>query len=135
MREPWTIEIYDFAGRLHEIVMEPGDIVYYESARCLHGRMMPLNGSYYVNLFTHYRPIGDSRWFLKENPAGSPKQLHEVGSCTLNGLGSPVCSSGIELPTLSPQLETLRGPYDLFKYWEKTSLKQNPGNLNLQSQT
>lgn len=30
MREPWTVEIYDFAGRLHEIVMEPGDIVYYE---------------------------------------------------------------------------------------------------------
>lgn len=55
IKEPWSIEIYDFAGRLHEIVMEPGDIVYYESARCLHGRMMPLNGSYYVNLFTHYR--------------------------------------------------------------------------------
>ena len=55
IKEPWSVEIYDFAGRLHEIVMEPGDIVYYESARCLHGRMMPLNGSYYVNLFTHYR--------------------------------------------------------------------------------
>jgi hypothetical protein len=30
MREPWYIEIYDLAGRLHEIEMNPGDIVYYE---------------------------------------------------------------------------------------------------------
>lgn len=30
MREDWMVEIYDFAGRLHEIPMEPGDIVYYE---------------------------------------------------------------------------------------------------------
>jgi hypothetical protein len=30
MREPWMVEIYDFAGRLHEISMEPRDIVYYE---------------------------------------------------------------------------------------------------------
>lgn len=30
MKEPWMVEIYDFAGRLHEIEMQPGDIVYYE---------------------------------------------------------------------------------------------------------
>lgn len=30
MREDWMVEIYDFAGRLHEIPMKPGDIVYYE---------------------------------------------------------------------------------------------------------
>jgi hypothetical protein len=58
MREPWPVEIFDFANRLHEIDMSPGDIVYYESARCLHGRNRPLSGGYYVNLFAHYRPIG-----------------------------------------------------------------------------
>ena len=30
MREDWMVEIYDFAGRLHEIPMQPGDVVYYE---------------------------------------------------------------------------------------------------------
>lgn len=30
MREPWVVEIYDFAGRLHEVEMAPGEIVYYE---------------------------------------------------------------------------------------------------------
>ena len=135
IREPWSIEIYDFAGRLHEIIMEPGDIVYYESARCLHGRMMPLNGSYYVNLFTHYRPVGDPKWFTKENPDDGAKQLIDVGECTLDENDTPTCSSGVELPTLSPQLETLTGPLDLFKYWEKTSLKQDPMIRNKAAQT
>ena len=55
MKEPWRLEILDFADRMHEVEMAPGDIVYYESARCLHGRMRPLNGTGYVNLFAHYR--------------------------------------------------------------------------------
>ena len=112
IRKPWPIEIYDFAGRLHEIYMDPGTIVYYESARCLHGRMAPLNGSYYVNLFTHYRPIGDPEWFLKENPPGSVKQLMDIND--------------IDIPsrTLQPFDEVdLNGPYDLFKYWQRTSPK------------
>ena len=29
--QPWTVEVYDHANRLHEVVMEPGEIVYYES--------------------------------------------------------------------------------------------------------
>ena len=54
--EPWMVEIYDHDNRLHEIEMEPGDIVYYESAKLLHARTRPLRGagSYYVNLFSHY---------------------------------------------------------------------------------
>jgi hypothetical protein len=35
MREPWMVEIYDFAGRLHEVEMSPGDIVYYEVCSCV----------------------------------------------------------------------------------------------------
>ena len=110
IKQPWAIEIYDFAGRLHEIYMDPGTIVYYESARCLHGRMAPLNGSYYVNLFTHYRPIGDPEWFLKGNPPGSIEQMMDI--------------SGMEVPsrTEQPYEEVdLTGPYDLFKYWLRTS--------------
>ena len=32
------MEVYDHADRLHEVAMEPGDIVYYESTKALHGR-------------------------------------------------------------------------------------------------
>ena len=27
--KPWTVEVFDHADRLHEVAMEPGDIVYY----------------------------------------------------------------------------------------------------------
>lgn len=121
MREPWAVEIYDFADRLHEITMEEGDIVYYESARCLHGRMKPLKGAFYVNLFAHYRPIGDPDWFRKENPADGVPQLIDVGDCQLVGNKTACTNGNNRLPFLSPTLEKLTGPHDLLRYWKQTA--------------
>ena len=115
IREPWKIEIYDFADRLHEIEMEPGDIVYYESARCLHGRMQPLQGAYYVNLFAHYRPVGDPKWFLKPNPADNTPQMLDIGSCQTDG--SKVECEKADVPWLSPKLQTLKSGKDLYDFW------------------
>jgi hypothetical protein len=125
IREPWMVEIYDFANRLHEIDMTPGDIVYYESARCLHGRMQPLRGRHYVNLFAHYRPIdpatgkGDPYWYNKPNPEWTPEPVMDIGHCRSNGTKA-FCNGGVSVPYLSPKLETLHGPEDLYKFWEKT---------------
>lgn len=77
------MEIFDFEDRLHEVEMNEGDIVYYESARCLHGRMRPLDGAFYVNLFAHYRPIGDRAWFMKSNPDGTPTPVGDLGNCSV----------------------------------------------------
>jgi hypothetical protein len=121
IREPWKVEIYDFAERLHEIEMLPGDIVYYESARCLHGRMKPLNGAYYVNLFAHYRPKGgDKNWYKKPNPEEGPQQLLDVGECKLED-NRVSCSKGRHLTTLSPSFEQLESADDLYRYWEEVS--------------
>jgi hypothetical protein len=124
IREPWAVEIYDHADRLHEITMEEGDIVYYESARCLHGRMKPLAGEFYVNLFAHYRPVGDPEWYLKPNPEGSVQPLLDIGDCTATATANgttTTCSSGAHLPFLSPSREQLTGPSDLFQHWKKVS--------------
>ena len=101
--------------------MEPGDIVYYESARCLHGRMNPLRGEYYINLFSHYRPIDDPAWHLKPNPSDGVKQLIDIGECT--NVDSQVHCSKVpdnKIPYLSPGLETVSQSGDLFKYWLQT---------------
>jgi len=122
IREPWAIEIYDHAYRLHEIEMSPGDIVYYESAKCLHGRMKPLQGAYYVNLFAHYRPLGDPEWFLKPNPEGTVEPLIDLnGECYEADGGDRVCESPIVLPTLSPSGHVVNGAQDLFQYWKQVS--------------
>ena len=102
--------------------MSPGDIVYYESAKCLHGRMKPLQGAYYVNLFAHYRPLGDPEWFLKPNPEGTVEPLIDLnGECYEADGGDRVCESPIVLPTLSPSGHVVNGAQDLFQYWKQVS--------------
>eukprot|EP01051_Picozoa_sp_SAG22_P010935 SAG22_NODE_1015_length_6025_cov_3.431320_6_plen_705_part_00 len=49
--EPWPLMIEDHTGLEHQLTMAPGEMVLYESARLVHGRPVPLNGSVYANLF------------------------------------------------------------------------------------
>ena len=54
--EPWPIFIEDFHGRTHEVILTPGDILFYESSKCYHGRPQRLNGSWYSSIFVHFYP-------------------------------------------------------------------------------
>lgn len=54
--EPWPIFIEDFLGRTHEVILTPGDMLFYESSKCFHGRPRRLNGSWYSSIFVHYYP-------------------------------------------------------------------------------
>lgn len=119
--EPWKVEIYDFADRLHEIVMDEGDIVYYESAKCLHGRNKPLNGDFYVNLFVHYRPVDDPMWFTRSNPPGTPEPVTDFSTPE---------ASKVPVPFLHPT-EKLFGYEDLFNWWLKTSPPPQEGDDRL----
>ena len=63
---------------------EEGRIVYYESARLLHGRVSPFRGVAFADIFAHFRPavLSDDRsqdkrsgdppeWYSKQNPVGT----------------------------------------------------------------
>lgn len=52
--EPWFFDIIDHDGNEHQVLIEPGECVYYESALCLHGRKTPFNGNYYANMYCHF---------------------------------------------------------------------------------
>lgn len=139
LTEPWPVEVHDHRDRLHEVIMQPGDVVYYESAKCLHGRNRPLTGpdAYYVNLFTHYRPIGDDEWFTRPNHEGAPDPVLETkGECRLEAHGTaqvPSSTTAGQLgivqavtcddprlgPYLSPALFTATSGDDLFDWWVK----------------
>ena len=54
--EPWPIYIEDFQGRTHEVYLTPGDMLFYESSKCWHGRPKPFRGTWYTSLFVHYYP-------------------------------------------------------------------------------
>jgi hypothetical protein len=38
--EQWPIEIEDHDGKLHSVALEEGQMLFYESASCLHGRLV-----------------------------------------------------------------------------------------------
>jgi hypothetical protein len=60
--EPWPIQIEDHYGNLHTVNLEEGQTLFYESAKCLHGRMKEFRGKYYGSIFLHYQPVDNDIW-------------------------------------------------------------------------
>jgi len=54
--EPWPIVIESFDGNTAEVALESGDMLFYESSKCMHGRPRKFKGRFYSSLFTHYYP-------------------------------------------------------------------------------
>jgi len=67
MDEPWALEIKDTQGWWHEVYFEPGDMVFYESDILEHGRMRPLKGHKYANMYVHFKPA-DYKYGEEETP-------------------------------------------------------------------
>jgi len=63
--EDWPLFVRDNQGEDHVVTMQPGEMVWYESATVIHGRQYPMKGSSYDNIFVHFRPRGKD-WFRKE---------------------------------------------------------------------
>ena len=51
----WPLIIDDHHYRKHHILLNPGEVLFYEGARLKHGRPMPLNGQNYANIFCHFK--------------------------------------------------------------------------------
>jgi len=54
--KPWNLYIEDHHFRPHNVTMEYGDIVLYESTTCLHGRPTPFEGESHCNMYIHFKP-------------------------------------------------------------------------------
>jgi prolyl 4-hydroxylase len=56
---PWPLYIEDHRFKSHQITMEYGDVIFYESTTCLHGRPTPFAGDSHKNMYIHFKP---ERW-------------------------------------------------------------------------
>jgi prolyl 4-hydroxylase len=56
LEQDWYLHIDDNYYRRHKLILKPGEIVFYEGARLLHGRPEPLIGESYANVFCHFMP-------------------------------------------------------------------------------
>lgn len=54
--QPWPLYIEDFHGQTHAVLLEPGEMLFYESAKCWHGRPSVFEGTYFTSVFVHYTP-------------------------------------------------------------------------------
>jgi len=70
----WNIEVTGSEdGQRHRIEDQPGDLTYYESAKVIHGRPDPFNGTSWVNAFIHFRPKHDWTYrFTRDNVIITP---------------------------------------------------------------
>ena len=75
----WPLRILDHRGVPHDVALEPGEALLYESARLVHARPEPLHGEWYANVFVHYRPVGwKEQW---EAGGGPPSRRQQLDSC------------------------------------------------------
>lgn len=56
---PWPLHIESIDGEVNQIDLEPGELIFYEGTRLVHGRPYPLDGDYYAGVFVHYRPADE----------------------------------------------------------------------------
>lgn len=54
----WPLEIRDHSGTVHSVPNRPGQMIFYESATCEHGRPTPFPGREAANFFIHFAPRG-----------------------------------------------------------------------------
>ena len=52
--DDWALKIEGHDGKEVDVYFEPQDMLFYESAKCLHGRPKPFEGSDYINFYVHY---------------------------------------------------------------------------------
>jgi prolyl 4-hydroxylase len=58
VEEPWPLELYDHEGVAHNVTVEPGDMVLYESHSVIHGRPFPLRGLSFASV-CEFHPFQD----------------------------------------------------------------------------
>ena len=56
VRKDWPLIIEDNYYRRHSVMLGPGEVIFYEGARLIHGRPIALDGASFANIFCHFRP-------------------------------------------------------------------------------
>jgi len=55
VNQDWPLVIDDHHYRQHQVLLKPGEMVFYESARLTHGRPDSFDGQRVANIFVHFK--------------------------------------------------------------------------------
>jgi len=126
--EDWLLQIFDHEGKPHSLTVHPGDMVWYESASLEHGRVFPLNGSYYENMFVHYMPRSQ-KWFKDDWDIMNGRPVEEV---TLESLQDADRELDSKREELRRQRREEQQAYQALNFqqkiqWDAQAFKQHTG--------
>ena len=78
----WPLVILNSTGGWSELYLKNGEMVFYESARMIHGRPHPYTGDRYAQLYAHFRPVAG--WVGNPNVKhwGQPGAHHAASPST-----------------------------------------------------
>merc|ERR1712240_376005 len=82
VEEDWPLYVIDNDGEQQQVVMKPGEMVWYESARVIHGRPKTFKGEFYDNLFIHFSPTGD--WYSDNFALGKQPRTNPITKEDIN---------------------------------------------------
>ena len=54
VEKEWPLTLKDNEDQNKKIILKPGEMLLYESAKVPHGRQFPLEGEYYENILVHF---------------------------------------------------------------------------------
>ena len=63
--EAWPLLLLNHEGKKKKVYLEPGEMLFYESAKVPHGRQIPFQGEYFDNMFAHFYPL---QYFALDDP-------------------------------------------------------------------
>ena len=52
--QDWPLTLLDHNNEYQEVILKPGEMLFYEGSVAPHGRPYPLHGDYYDNMFVHF---------------------------------------------------------------------------------
>lgn len=94
--EDWITEVYDHeTGTAHNITLQPGEMLLFESHSVIHGHPFPLKGRSYAMIFIHFEPTGHS---IGNDPNSAQDRIfQQYRQAVENGLGGP-SNANADLP-------------------------------------
>jgi len=117
MRTPWPLELFDHAYRLHAVDLAPGELIYFESARVLHGRSGRLEGDSVNNIMVHFTFEAEPDWASRNPNSAFDKVPPHCWESFEFESASEDCDARLYPDTLSSVNLRATSTEDIFDYW------------------
>jgi prolyl 4-hydroxylase len=98
VEEPWPFEMYDHVTQqAHNVTLEPGEMLLFESHSVIHGHPFPLKGNYQAMIFLHFEPTGHPLVY-DDKRSGFKRIDQEYRQSVKEGVGGQSSASNGSLP-------------------------------------